>query len=37
MDWLDGTWGRVMEEFGGIWLRTCEAFASSVPLPPCFL
>ncbi len=35
--WLDGTWGRVMGEFGGISSRRCEVFASFVPPPPCFL
>ena len=35
--WLDGTWGRVMGEFGGISSRRCEVFASFVSPPPCFL
>jgi hypothetical protein len=34
--WLDGTWGRVMGEFGGISSRRCEVFASFVPPPPLF-
>ena len=32
--WLDGTWSRVMAEFGEISSRRCEVFASFVPPPP---